>query len=156
VTHAMRKRINRMLGEHGLAQLDDPGLHGQLAYLVRDHDHFRSLLITAPPEHRGLMYDAWAPNLRFKAHTLEQYLMEARADAEARQLPIQAEDGTLKPYNVAEIHSDVTRTNSDELGRASTANLYIADTTPHRDSDELGQNSDFTRTNSDALDPFSS
>ena len=106
MTHAMRKRINRMLGEHGLAQLDDPGLHGQLAYLVRDHDHFRSLLITAPPEHRSLMYDAWAPNLRFKARTLEQYLTEARADAEARQLPIQTEDGTLKEYRVPEVKSN--------------------------------------------------
>ena len=99
----VQKRINRMLGEYGLGQLDSPGLVGQLAYLVRDHDHFRSLLLVAEPHQRSLMYDAMAPNLRFKARTLEQYLTEAREDAEARQLPIQAEDGTLKPFQVPEI-----------------------------------------------------
>ena len=49
------------------------------------------------------MFDAMAPNLRFQARTLEQYLMEARQDAEARRLPLQAEDGTLKEFQIPEI-----------------------------------------------------
>lgn len=106
MNRALRKRINRTLGQHGLGQLDHPGLVHQLAYFVRDHDHFRSLLIACEPAERRHMYEAMAPNVRFKAHSFEQYLAEARTDAEARQLPIQAEDGTLKPYQVPEIKTD--------------------------------------------------
>ena len=103
MNRALRRRINKMLGEHGLGQLDHPGLVNQLAYLVRDHDHFRSLLIACEPDKRTDMFNAMAPNLRFKARTLEQYLTEARADAEARRLPIQAEDGTLKEFQIPEV-----------------------------------------------------
>ena len=103
---ALRKRINTYLGNRGLAQLDDPGLFAQLAYLVRDHDHLRSLLVAAEPDQRCAMYDALASSLRFKPRTLEEYLIEARQDAEARQLPWIAEDGTLKQYLPPEAHSD--------------------------------------------------
>ena len=101
----LRRRINQTLGKHGLAQLDNPGLVGQLAYFVRDHEHFRSLLIACEPDKRTDMFNAMAPNLRFKARSLEQYLIEAKADAEARRLPVQAEDGTLKEFQVPEVNS---------------------------------------------------
>ena len=99
----LKKRINRMLGERGLAQLDEAGLASQLGFLVRDHAQLRSLLVSCEPEKRRSMYDDLVPNLRFKAKTLEEYLTEAREDAEARRLPIQAEDGTLKEFKVPEI-----------------------------------------------------
>jgi hypothetical protein len=44
------------------------------------------------------MYDALEPNLRFKARTLDAYIIEAKQDAEARQLPTVGEDGQLHPY----------------------------------------------------------
>ena len=103
MNRALRRRINQTLGEHGLGQLDHPGLVNQLAYFVRDHEHFRSLLVACEPDKRTGMFDAMAPNLRFQARTLEQYLMEARQDAEARRLPLQAEDGTLKEFQIPEI-----------------------------------------------------
>lgn len=95
--------INRLLGQSGLAQLGDPGLIPQLACLVRDHAHFRSLLITCEPEERRAMYEAMAPNLSFQARSLDAYLTEAREDAAARQLPTVAPDGTLQPYRVPEV-----------------------------------------------------
>jgi len=103
MNRALRRRINQTLGEHGLGQLDHPGLVNQLAYLVRDDEHFKSLLIACEPSERGHMFAAMAPNLRFKPKTLDQYLTEARQDAEARRLPLQAEDGTLKEFQIPEI-----------------------------------------------------
>ena len=99
------KRANRKLGERGFPQTSDPGFANAVAYMIDTHEEFRSWLISCEPEERGHMYNALAPNLRFKARTLEEYLTEARADAEARQLPVQAEDGTLKEYQVPEIQT---------------------------------------------------
>lgn len=99
----LKVRINRFLGERGLGQLDDPGLLGQLGFLVRDHDHLRSLLVTCVPEERRNMYDALAPNLRFKPRLLDEYIAEAKADAEARQLPTIEPDGSFKAYKVPEV-----------------------------------------------------
>jgi hypothetical protein len=81
----LRSRINRMLGEHGLAQLDDPGLLPQLAFLVRDHDHFRSILVECEPAERANCYNALAPNLRFEAKPLDVYVSEAGQIAEREQ-----------------------------------------------------------------------
>ena len=106
MNRALRRRINQTLGEHGLGQLDHPGLVNQLAYLVRDDEHFKSLLIACEPSERGHMFAAMAPNLRFKPKTLDQYLTEARENAESMQLPIQQPDGTLKQYNVPEIKTE--------------------------------------------------
>ena len=99
----LKNRINRMLGQRGLAQLDEAGLVSQLGFLVRDHDHFLSLLIACEPSERRHMYDALVLNLRFKARPLEEYVSEARADAEARRLPVQEPDGSLKEFKVPEI-----------------------------------------------------
>lgn len=98
----LKRRINTYLGHNGLGQLDDPGLLPQLGYLVRDHDHFRSLLVACVPEERRNMYDALASNLRFKARTLDEYLTEARQQAEAEQLPTWHGDH-FEPFKVPEI-----------------------------------------------------
>lgn len=98
-----QKAVNRLLGEAGLGQLSDPGLIPQLASFVRDHAHFRSLLVACEPEHRYDMYQALAPRLAFKARTLDEYIAEARNDAAARQLPTVDEDGKFRPYSVPEI-----------------------------------------------------
>lgn len=84
---AQNKQIlNRVLALAGFGQLDDPGLPAQIAYLIEDHDHLRSLLTACTPEERGHMYEALAPNLRFKPLPLESYMIEARRLAE--RLPV--------------------------------------------------------------------
>lgn len=103
----MRSQINRLLQSNGLGRLEEgAALMSQLGFLVRDHDHFRSMLITCPLDQRRNMYESLRSYLRFPAKPLDVYESEAAADAEARQLPIQAADGTLKPFNPPELHSD--------------------------------------------------
>jgi len=82
-----RREINQLLGAHGFGQLDDRGLIPQLAYCVRDHDHFRDLLKVCDPLERKNMYESLRPYLRFQAKPLDVYIAEAGAEAERRQLP---------------------------------------------------------------------
>jgi hypothetical protein len=100
-----RAEINRTLGSAGLAQLNDPGLPAQLGSLVRDDKHFALLLGKCEPEQRTVMYEAMAPNLFFKPRPLHEYLIAAHQEAESLQLPVQQPDGTLRAFNVAEIHT---------------------------------------------------
>jgi len=100
-----RRAMNRLLGQAGLSQLNDPSILPQLACLVRDDAHFRSLVCACDPEGRRDMYEALAPNLAFKARPLHEYLIEAQRDAEARQLPIQNADGTLRAFNVPQVQT---------------------------------------------------
>ena len=105
-TASERKKINSFLGRAGLAQLDEPAaLVGQLATVIQDHDHVRRLLERCEPEQRYGMYEALAPRLRFKAKTLGDYLIENAQEAEARQWPTVAPDGTLLPYKPVEVES---------------------------------------------------
>lgn len=95
--------INRLLGESGLAQLTDPGLPAQLAALVRDECHFKSLMLACEPAERTAMYEAMAPNLHFRPRPLHEYLIEAQREAEARQLPTIDEAGRLHEFRPAEL-----------------------------------------------------
>lgn len=95
--------INRLLGESGFAQLTDPGLSAQLAALVRDETHFKSLMLACEPSQRGGMYEAMAPNLHFTPRPLHEYLIEAQREAEAQQLPTVDADGRLHPFRAAEL-----------------------------------------------------
>lgn len=99
--------INRVLGRLGLSSLDSPsGLAAQFGSLIRDHDHFRSLLVTCEPEERRNMYEALAPNLRFKAKPLVDYMIEAKSQAEREQLPEwDHADGTFKAFQVPDIRT---------------------------------------------------
>jgi hypothetical protein len=100
-----RRAMNRLLGEAGLAQMNDPSIIPQLAALVRDDAHFGRLVCACDPEDRTAMYEAMAPNLCFRPRPLHEYLIAAQQDAEARQLPIQQADGTLRAFNVPEIRT---------------------------------------------------
>lgn len=53
------------------------------------------------------MYEALVPNLRFEARTLDTYLREAQEDAEARQLPIQEPDGSLRAFQVPDLKTEM-------------------------------------------------
>jgi hypothetical protein len=102
-----RQQINQFLGRAGLAQLDEAGpLVQQLAFMVRDEAHFRSLLTRCDPEQRRGMYEAMVPHLRFTAKPLDVYVAEAARDAEIRQLPTVDAAGQLQPFRAAEVRSD--------------------------------------------------
>jgi hypothetical protein len=101
-----RDYINRYLAVHGLATLDDAaGLIPQLAFLVEDDDHFRRLLIKCEPERRHDMYEALRPHLGFEPKTLDVYVAEAGAAAEAQQLPTVGADGKLYPFRTQDIRT---------------------------------------------------
>src|SRR5215831_380285 len=109
----LQRRINHTLAEHGFGELTDPGLVHQLAFFVRSHEHFRSLLITAEPEERRNMYEAMSPYLRFKPRSFDEYMADAAADAEARQLPTQDAEGGLHEFQVPEISGPSGRGGQD-------------------------------------------
>jgi hypothetical protein len=107
-TQKEHAEINRMLGNHGLPQLESgSGLIQALAFLVEDHSHLRSLLIRCPPENRSEMYDAMRPYLHFTPRPLDSYVSESAEKAEAGGLPTLRPDGSLKwPGVVHSIESD--------------------------------------------------
>lgn len=82
-----KTQVNRELQRLGLGHLKDPNLIENMAFLVRDHAHFRGILMHMPMPERKEAYDALAPKLRFKALSLEDYEIAARTLAEQKQLP---------------------------------------------------------------------
>jgi hypothetical protein len=82
-----KAQINRELQRIGLGKLSDPKLFDQMAFLVRDHDHFRGMLMHEEPSNRKQMYDCLASRLRFKAKPLYDYEAESKRIAEEKQLP---------------------------------------------------------------------
>lgn len=80
-----RQKVDRALKTRGLGGLSDPKLVSQLAFLVRNHEHFRKILIVLHPKERYQCYEALRPHLRFQAKPLADYISEA-ADLAAREL----------------------------------------------------------------------
>jgi hypothetical protein len=76
--------LDRALKNRGFGGLDDPAINQQLAFCVRDHEHFRAVLCGVKPEHRTMAYEAMRPYLRFEAKPLDVYMAEA-ADIAARK-----------------------------------------------------------------------
>src|ERR1035438_2532159 len=78
-------KIDRALEKQGFGGVDDPTLMKQLAFMVRDHDHFRNILVTVAPEKRHDAYEALRPEIkRFVPKALDVYLAEA-ADLAGRK-----------------------------------------------------------------------
>jgi hypothetical protein len=116
-----KSAINRMLGTHGLPPLESgAGLMVALGYLVRDHEHFRSLLIRCEPEKRTDMYNALRGSLRFTAKPLDVYIAESAMKAEREKLPTIDDKGEVSwPKN------DPSK--ADIAGaREAAANLFMA------------------------------
>lgn len=67
-------RINKVLEKKGFSKLHEEGLLDQMAVCVRNHEHFRKILVKLDPEKRQSCYDCLAPRLTFKAHPLETYV----------------------------------------------------------------------------------
>jgi hypothetical protein len=98
--------INRFLQSKGMATLAQAGpLMSQLAYCIPDNAAFKRALMACEPQERRHMYDALKPNLRFKAHPLDTYVIESHQDAEARQLPTIGPDGNFIPFRVPEVQT---------------------------------------------------
>lgn len=79
--------INKQLQKLGFGTLKDPNLFAQMAMVIRDHTHFRRLLMAVEPGQRHTAYEALASKLRFTAKPLEDYEIESRTLAEQNQLP---------------------------------------------------------------------
>jgi hypothetical protein len=93
--------INRMLGTHGLPPLESGrGLCVALGYLVRDHEHLRSLLARCEPEHRVDMYEGLKAGLRFEPKPLDVYISESAMKAEREQLPTIDEEGNYHWHHI--------------------------------------------------------
>jgi hypothetical protein len=90
--------INRVLKARGLPALDEPGVIEALAFQVEDHTHFMELLRACEPTLRRDMYEAMRPHLRFTAKPLEDYIVAAKAHADAAELPVMDEQGFLHPH----------------------------------------------------------
>lgn len=86
------EQLNRALKQQGFGGLDDPAIVQQFAFCVRDHEHFRSILLGVVPEQRTNAYEAMRPYLRFDPRPLDVYMAEA-ADLAARkeqdQIPLE-------------------------------------------------------------------
>lgn len=95
-----KSAINRMLMSHQLGRLEEgTGLLAQLGFLVRDHEHLRSLLVRCEPENRSDMYNSLKPYLHFDAQPLDAYIAESARLAEQNQLPTIDKDGDLRWTN---------------------------------------------------------
>jgi len=79
--------VNKELHRLGFGTLKDPNLFEQMAVCIRDHTHFRRLLMAVEPGQRHIAYEALHAKLRFKAKPLEDYVIESRTLAEQNQLP---------------------------------------------------------------------
>jgi hypothetical protein len=73
-----QQKVDRALKTRGFGGLDDPKIMQQLAFLVRDHAHFRKILIVLEPKKRYECYTALSPYLRFRPKPLDDYIVEAK------------------------------------------------------------------------------
>jgi hypothetical protein len=82
-----KRRMNEHLQSHGLGSLDDPTILLQLAVMVRDHDHFRAVLMKVTADKRALCYQALAPKLKFKAKAARRLRDGSEAGGRAHAAP---------------------------------------------------------------------
>lgn len=102
-SQAESNAINRILKARGLGSLNDPDVVPALSRMVEDHQHFTEILRACEPMLRREMYEAMVPHLRFQAKTLEDYIIAAKEQAAAAELPVLERNGNLKPYMMPSI-----------------------------------------------------
>lgn len=83
---ATLKQKDKYLKKHGMGGMDDPNLVHHLAFMVRDHEHFRQVLVTMPPQERTAGYEAMKPYLQFEAKPLDVYMAESAELASQREI----------------------------------------------------------------------
>jgi len=78
-----KKKLNRMLGNAGLSQLDDPrGLCAQIALTITSHRDFRRILSKCSGKDRVDCYNSLRGFIRFPVKPLDSYLIEIKQEAE--------------------------------------------------------------------------
>jgi hypothetical protein len=80
------EKLNHELKKRGFGGLDDPTIVQQLAVVVRDHVHFRQILMAVVPEERTNCYETMRPHLRFEAWPLDRYVAKAAELAANKEL----------------------------------------------------------------------
>lgn len=95
-------KVDRFLRNRGLGGLNDPNLTHQMAFLVRDHEHFRKILTACEPNKRKLAYEQMRPHLTFQPKPLEVYMSESAEIAEHKQLPTYYAEDDIRPHKVPE------------------------------------------------------
>jgi hypothetical protein len=127
VKKSTRAKMNDFLAKKGLGGLDDPNLFHQMAFLIRDHEHFRGILMLVPPQDRYTAYTALAPKLTFKAKPLDDYEAEAKYEAERKQLPvIDSRTGELREFKAPDINELATKAIKDaEKAETAKGNLRL-------------------------------
>lgn len=70
-----QEELHDFLLAHGFADLNDPALVHQLAFFVKDHQHFKELIQACKPEKRNECYEQMRPYLRFQAKPFYEYLL---------------------------------------------------------------------------------
>lgn len=89
------RKVNHELRKLGFGGLEDPTLNQQIAFCIRDHEHFKRQLFSVKAEKRRIAYAALRPHLRFAAKPLDVYEAEMKLWAETHQIPIF--DGSVYP-----------------------------------------------------------
>lgn len=74
-TEPSNREVHEHLCRHGLGGLDDPNLIHQMAFLIKDHNHFRSVILAVEPKDRRDAYEAMRPYLNFEPYPLDRYLL---------------------------------------------------------------------------------
>ncbi len=107
-----QKQVNAELQRLGFGTLKDPTLPDQFAAVIRDHAHFRGILMHIPQGmERANWYQALSTKVRFKAKPLADYEMESRILAEQNQLPTY----DPKTLEVKEFKPQEFRTRRDDV-----------------------------------------
>ena len=78
---------------------------------IRNHEHFRGVLMAVEPGLRKEAYEALSPKLRFKARPLGDYIFMAAQRADALQLPsYNHETLEVTPYRVPAVSLEPPQT----------------------------------------------
>jgi hypothetical protein len=89
----------------------------KMALLIRDHKHLENILSGQDGKTRQEIYDAVRPHLRFTPWPLDSYVAAMGRTAEAKQLPIQNPDGTLREFSPAQDVRTVQKSAEDAIAR---------------------------------------
>jgi hypothetical protein len=111
-------KVNKELQRLGFGTLKDPNLFNQMAMVIRDHTHFRRLLMSVDEGQRHIAYQALAAKLRFKPWPLEDYIIESRTLAEQNQLPhYDPKTLSLKEFEVQNVKTELEAVAEEAIDR---------------------------------------
>lgn len=117
-----KKKLNRMLGNAGLSQLDDPrGLCAQIALTVTSHRDFRRILAKCSGKDRVDCYNSLRGFIRFKVKPLDDYLIEIKQEAEREKLPTLNPDGSFSAFEPAHNAREPLEATAEEVIRNGMA-----------------------------------